>query len=63
MPDVRQEGDITIVPVMAEEIVVTKRLILKEELHIRRVRREETRQHTVTLREQTVDVEREEKND
>lgn len=32
----RQEGDVTIVPVYEEVLVVTKQLILKEELHIRR---------------------------
>lgn len=36
LPEVRQEGDLLIVPVVEEEIVVTKRLVLKEELRIRR---------------------------
>jgi len=35
-PQVREEGDTLIIPVLEEEIVVTKRLILKEEIHIRR---------------------------
>jgi uncharacterized protein (TIGR02271 family) len=40
MPEIRTEGDIVIVPVVEEEIVVEKRLVLKEEirLHRRRVR-------------------------
>lgn len=33
---VRQEGDVTIVSVYEEVLVVTKQLVLKEELHIRR---------------------------
>lgn len=57
--EVRQEGDVTIVPVHEEEIVVTRRLVLKEELHIRRrtLRHHATRQ--VVLRAQDVDVVRE----
>src|SRR5215208_351480 len=35
-PSVRTEGDVTIVPIMEEVLVVEKRLVLKEELHIRR---------------------------
>ena len=41
-PDIREEGDILIVPVVEEEIVVNKRLVLKEEIHIHR-RQERTR--------------------
>lgn len=32
----RHEGDVTIVPVYEERLVVTRQLVLKEELHIRR---------------------------
>jgi stress response protein YsnF len=35
-PPVRQEGDVTIVPVMEERLVVTKKLFVTYELHIRR---------------------------
>ena len=57
--EVRQECDVTIVPVHEEEIVVTRRLVLKEELHIRRrtLRHHATRH--VSLRTQEVDVVRE----
>jgi len=34
-PSVRTEGDITIIPVLEEVLVVKKRLLLKEEIHIR----------------------------
>jgi uncharacterized protein (TIGR02271 family) len=34
IPAVRKEGDTVIVPVVEEEIVVTKRLLLKEEIHL-----------------------------
>lgn len=38
-PDVRREGDLLIVPVVEEVLVVEKRLVLKEELHVRKVSR------------------------
>src|SRR4051812_43904021 len=33
-PPVRKSGDSIIIPVVEEELIVTKRLVLKEELHI-----------------------------
>lgn len=33
-PPVRRKGDTVIVPVVEEELVVTKRLVLKEEIHL-----------------------------
>jgi stress response protein YsnF len=47
---VRQEGDVTVVPVLEEVLVVEKRLMLREE--IRLTRRREVRRHVeqVTLR-------------
>jgi stress response protein YsnF len=37
-PQTRQEGDVTIIPIIEEVLVVEKRLLLKEEIHIRRTR-------------------------
>jgi len=34
MPAVRKNGDTVIVPVVEEELVITKRLVLKEEIHL-----------------------------
>lgn len=56
--DVRQIDDVTIVPVHEEQLVVTRRLVLKEELHIRRLVRETRETRQVTLRMQDVEVER-----
>lgn len=50
----RQEGDVTIVPVYEEVLVVTTQLVLKEELHIRR------RTSTVPAEPQTFKLRREE---
>jgi stress response protein YsnF len=60
IPAVREEGDVTIFPVMEEVLVVERRLMLKEEVHIRRVRTIEHHQETVTLRYQEALVSRSE---
>jgi len=52
VPPVRTEGDLTIMPVVEEILVVERRLVLKEEIRIRRVRHTERHQETVTLRTQ-----------
>lgn len=57
-PEIRTEGDVTIVPVLEEVLVVEKRLVLKEELHIRRRVASETVEVPVTLRKQRAIVER-----
>jgi len=57
-PEIRTEGDVTIVPVLEEVLVVEKRLVLKEELHIRRRVEIETVEVPVTLRKQRAVVER-----
>ena len=57
-PESRTEGDVTIVPVLEEVIVVEKSLVLKEELHIRRSVAAETVEVPVTLRKQRAIVER-----
>ena len=54
----REEGDVMIVPVYEEQLVVEKRLVLKEELHIRRTRTTEEWSESVTLRREEVEVER-----
>ncbi|RYY06261.1 MAG: DUF2382 domain-containing protein [Alphaproteobacteria bacterium] len=58
VPPVRQEGDVTIISVVEEELVVVRRLVLKEEVHFRRVRTTVPHVETVTLRQQTVSVTR-----
>jgi stress response protein YsnF len=56
-PVTRTEGDLTIVPVLEEVLVVDKRLLLKEEIHIRRTLTKETVEHSVTLRKQRATIE------
>jgi stress response protein YsnF len=57
-PAIRTEDGVTIVPVLEEVLVVEKRLVLKEELHIRRHTRSEEVQVPVKLRKQRAVVER-----
>lgn len=58
VPAIREEGDVTIVPVLEEVLVVEKRLVLKEELHIRRRRTLDHVEEPVTIRRQHVAVDR-----
>jgi len=57
-PQVRDEGGVTIIPVLEEVLVVEKRLVLKEEVHIRRTTSGENIEVPVTLRRQRAVVER-----
>lgn len=57
-PAVRYEGDTMIVPVLREELVVQKRLILVEEVHIRKRSVHTTRTENVPLRKETIIVDR-----
>lgn len=52
----RREGDVFIVPVMEEVLVVEKRLVLKEELHIRITETRTPTTETVTLRREHAEI-------
>ena len=58
-PSIREEDGVTIVPVVEEILVVERRLRLKEELHIKKVRRTEDVEVPVTVRSTRATVERE----
>lgn len=53
-PQVRTENGLTIIPVLEERLVVEKRLVLKEELHIRQFVDETPSTQEVTLRTESV---------
>ena len=55
---VRYEGDTLVIPIMEEALIVRKRLVLKEEVRITKVRKETREQQNVTLRSEEVEVER-----
>jgi uncharacterized protein (TIGR02271 family) len=58
LPNVRLEGSTTIIPVFEEVLVVEKRLMLVEEIHVRRRSGTEERQIPVTLRREEARIER-----
>lgn len=58
MPPVREDSDTTIMPVIEEVVVVERRLMLKEEVPIRRVKVAGRHQETVTLRGQEATITR-----
>ena len=57
-PEVRQDGDVTIIPVIEEVVVVQRKLLLTEEIRVRRARTAAEHVETVTLRQQDVEVTR-----
>ncbi len=57
-PAVREEGDVLIVPVLEEVLVVEKRLVLKEELRITRRTKSTATELPVVLRRQRAVIDR-----
>lgn len=58
-PAIRYEGDTMIIPVLREEIIVQKRLILVEEIHVTKHHEQKSRPQKVKLRREEIVVERE----
>jgi stress response protein YsnF len=58
-PPVRVEGDTTILSIVEEIVVVERRLVLKEEVHMTKVRTTHAHRETVLLREQHAVITRE----
>lgn len=57
-PAPRYEGDVYIVPVLREEVVVVTRLVLVEELRITRTQHQKVHTEIVRLRREDISVER-----
>jgi hypothetical protein len=55
-PEVRETEDEIVIPVIEEVVVVERRLMLREEIRIRKVRRSERHREQVTLRAQEADI-------
>jgi uncharacterized protein (TIGR02271 family) len=55
---VRYEDDTVVISILEEVLVVEKRLMLKEELHIRKQRREVHQPQQITLRSEEAHIER-----
>ena len=58
LPVTRDEDGVLIIPVVEEQLVVTTRLILKEEIRITRQRRTEFAREPVRLRSERADIQR-----
>jgi stress response protein YsnF len=58
-PAIRTEGDVTVVPVLEERLVIEKRLFLVEELHLRRTVDHQPVEVPTMLRRTRVEIERE----
>jgi stress response protein YsnF len=57
-PQPRVEGDVTIIPVVEEIVVVEKRLLLREEVHVTKRRRAVRKKLRVPVRKERISVER-----
>ena len=56
IPDIRVEGDVTIIPVVEERVVMIRELYLREEIHVRQTAYRETQDIPVTVRRQRAQV-------
>jgi uncharacterized protein (TIGR02271 family) len=59
IPEIRVEGETTIVPVIEETVVVEKRLVLREEVRITKRRTEQRQRVVVPVKREQVSIERE----
>ena len=57
VPPIREEGDTIVISVVEEIVAVERRLILKEEIRLRRVRTTERHRESVTVHEQHAAIE------
>ena len=56
IPEIRGEGDVTIIPVVEERIVMTRELFLREEIHVRQTAYRETHDVPVSVRKQRAQI-------
>lgn len=59
-PEIRQEGQTMIIPVIEEIAVIVKKLFLKEEIHIHQSQTSENKKISLSLKKQQVKIERNE---
>jgi stress response protein YsnF len=56
-PQIKTEGDLTIIPVLEEVLIFETKLLLKEEIHLQRTVETETVTKEVPIRKQRVEIE------
>ncbi|WP_333855420.1 DUF2382 domain-containing protein [Leclercia sp.] len=54
IPQIRQEGDVTIIPIIEERVEIIKHYVLTEEIHVIKKRSTERHQEIITLRSQEI---------
>lgn len=57
-PPVRHEGETLVIPLVEEVLYVEKRLVLREEIRVKKLRKELREPKEVTLRQEQVEIER-----
>ncbi len=57
-PEIREDGDLLIIPIVEERLVISKELVLVQELHVRRCQTSQKIEQPVTLRKTRLEVER-----
>jgi stress response protein YsnF len=57
-PAVREEGDVVIIPVLEEVLVVEKKLLLREEIRVTRRETTRTEEHSISLRSERAEISR-----
>jgi uncharacterized protein (TIGR02271 family) len=57
-PMIRHEGDTLVIPLLEEVLVVEKRLVLREEVHVRKVHQEIRSPQEVSLRSEQIEITR-----
>ena len=57
-PEVRRSGDTIIIPVVEEQLITTRQLVLKEEVHVIRRRTKERVTKEVVLERERADIKR-----
>jgi uncharacterized protein (TIGR02271 family) len=62
LPAVRFEGETTVIPVVEEQLVVEKRLVLVEEIHVQRRTKTVVEGIPVVMRSERAEIERQEGN-
>ena len=56
IPEIREDGDLTVIPVVEERVRVVKELVLTEEIHLRRTRHETIDEQVVERRRTQVEI-------
>jgi uncharacterized protein (TIGR02271 family) len=57
-PSIRHEGNTLIIPLLEEVLVVEKRLVLREEVHVRKLSKEVRSPQEVSLRSEQIEITR-----